>query len=474
MSLSNPSPICTVNATSTINGVDVLIADTNTIALADTAGVKQWSITCINTDDLLSSATITAGLTIDTIAKTATFYSPVAGSALIFQSKVNNGKDANGTVDPSLTTTFGVYVKTGLGFRVAAFDEKTEGSGSFGWITKINAMIRNNVVTPLSDVTVASLAVVHDATIGESLYVTQNTHLTGLLYCGNINSTGFSTSGIFSSANQLTCTTLAVTGASALHAVTCTTLGASGNATVGGTLGVTGATSCAAVTCTTLGASGNCTVGGTLGVTGAFTCTTLAASGNCTVGGTLGITGTLSAAAITCTALSLAGTAKVVLASRSITRTVAAAFIPLTANWAYDTNGGALATTSTTAGRAAIAINVPEGAVINTINVYFAGAAGHAGAPATPGSIRLYSKVPSTGVETAVTAAASTTYASAGAYEAVHAVTLSTIAYTVTRASTRLYVTFTSESGANALLGETIHGCDVTYTTTSMDDGPCN
>ncbi|WP_437767194.1 hypothetical protein WMF27_20460 [Sorangium sp. So ce281] len=144
------SPICTVNGSSTLNGVDVPAGSTVTIALADTAGIKSWSTSCINTDELLSSTTVTAGLTIDHVAKNATFTAPAAGSALIFQSKVNNGLDANGRQDPSLTTTFGVYVLTATGYRVGAFDETLEGSSQFGWISKFNALIRGVVVNPAS------------------------------------------------------------------------------------------------------------------------------------------------------------------------------------------------------------------------------------------------------------------------------------------------------------------------------------
>jgi len=150
MSLLHPSPLCTVDTFPTIDGVNVSPTGTITIALADTAGVKLWGISCINTDELLGAATITAGLTIDTVAKTATFTAPARGSALIFQSIVNGGKDANGAADPTMTVTFGVYVLTSSGFRVAAFDEKTEGDSSFGWITKVNALIRNGLVAAAS------------------------------------------------------------------------------------------------------------------------------------------------------------------------------------------------------------------------------------------------------------------------------------------------------------------------------------
>ena len=239
MSLSSPSPICTANATSTLNGVNVTAASTVTIALVDTAGVKQWSLSCINTDDLLSAATVTAGLAIDSVAKTATFTAPAAGSALIFKSVVNNGKDANGAVDPTLTTTFGAYVLTTSGYRTAAFDEKTEGSAAFGWITKINAVVRNNLVS--------------GASAGN-----------GILFSAGAYSVKPDANGSI------------VVAAGGVKVGTLPALTCSGNATVGGTLAVTGAATCAALSCTTLAASSNATVGGTLAVTGSTTCAALA------------------------------------------------------------------------------------------------------------------------------------------------------------------------------------------------------
>src|SRR4051812_21972208 len=134
MPLPAPSPTCTVDSSSTLNGVNVTAAATVTIALADTSGVKQWAITCIYTDDLLSATTVTSGLTVDDVTKTATFTAPAAGSALIFQSVVNRGKDANGVVDPSLTTTFAVFVLTAGAYRVGAFNETLEGNAAFGWV----------------------------------------------------------------------------------------------------------------------------------------------------------------------------------------------------------------------------------------------------------------------------------------------------------------------------------------------------
>jgi hypothetical protein len=139
------SPICTVNGNTTGNGVNVAANSVVTIAIADTAGVRSWSLRCISTDENHVAATITAGLSIDQITKTATFTSPnvTTGAALIFESMVNGGLDVNGRQDSSLTTRFGVFVLTSTGgLRIGAFDETLEGDASFGWTSKFNAAVR--------------------------------------------------------------------------------------------------------------------------------------------------------------------------------------------------------------------------------------------------------------------------------------------------------------------------------------------
>lgn len=139
------SPICTVNGNSTINGVNVAANSSVTIAIADTAGVKSWRLSCVSTDELHAKSTIDDGLTINQITKQATFTSPnvTTGAALIFESEINGGLDVNGRKDPALSTRFGVYVLTSAGgLRVAAFDETFEGSAMFGWTAKFNAAVR--------------------------------------------------------------------------------------------------------------------------------------------------------------------------------------------------------------------------------------------------------------------------------------------------------------------------------------------
>jgi hypothetical protein len=140
------SPICLVNSSSTINGVNVSGNSTITISLQDTAGVKQWSIQCISTDELHNKNNINNSLLIDLNTKTATFTSPIDdgyGSALIFESKINNGLDVNGRADSSLRTTFGIYIITGTARRVHAVNETTESNAEFGYTPDFNDVIRN-------------------------------------------------------------------------------------------------------------------------------------------------------------------------------------------------------------------------------------------------------------------------------------------------------------------------------------------
>ena len=78
------SPICKVNGNTTGNGVNVAKNTLTTIAIADTAGVKSWSLRCISSDENQVPATITAGLTVDQITKTATFTSPNTDNGVAF------------------------------------------------------------------------------------------------------------------------------------------------------------------------------------------------------------------------------------------------------------------------------------------------------------------------------------------------------------------------------------------------------
>jgi hypothetical protein len=139
------SPTCQVKDgagayQATTNGVNVTPANTVTINLVSGAGVTSWQIRCIYADETTTPSSIT--LTVDSVAKTATFTAPAAGKALIFESKVNGGLGVDGVEDESLTTTFGIFTLTASSKRVVALNQTFEGDATYGWTADLNAIIR--------------------------------------------------------------------------------------------------------------------------------------------------------------------------------------------------------------------------------------------------------------------------------------------------------------------------------------------
>lgn len=142
-----PSPLVEVKDgagayASAVGGVNVTPGNTITIHLIDSSA-DSWSIQCLTTDELSVAATVNAGLTINTLARTATFTAPVAGRAYRFQSRVNNGIGPDGKTVTSYTTTFCIYTRTAASRRVHAADETVESNATFGWIGDLNDIIRN-------------------------------------------------------------------------------------------------------------------------------------------------------------------------------------------------------------------------------------------------------------------------------------------------------------------------------------------
>ena len=141
------SPSCNVKDgagayTATTTGNNVTPGNAISIQLASVAGVSAWSISCVYTDELSNAVTVTSALTIDNLNKIATYIAPIAGRAYIFQSKINGGIDANGTVQPALTTTLGIYTLAASGNRVLAANETVEGNPTFGYVATINPALR--------------------------------------------------------------------------------------------------------------------------------------------------------------------------------------------------------------------------------------------------------------------------------------------------------------------------------------------
>jgi hypothetical protein len=431
MSLSHPSPLCNVNASPSINGVNVTAASTVTIALADTAGVKQWTLSCLNTDDLLVASTITAGLTINTVAKTATFTAPAVGSALILQSVVNNGKDANGAVDPTLTTTFGIYVLTTSGYRVAAFDEKTEGSSAFGWVTKLNAVVRNNLVagaTAGNGILFASGAYSVKPDPDGSIAVTASGVKVGVL----ASDAQHGTRGGGSTHAQVTGSTNGF-----MRAADKTIFDAATSAATASALAKRDA-------------SGNCSFA-------AVTCSGIANSGNATHAGTLGVTGTATLATVSCTQVTLK-TAVVETRVQSTTP------YGLSTQWAMDGAGSLTQVGTTQDSYLFIPLDIPNGVKLTSVSVHVQAAFGHSAFPAGKPTIGLDGYRATGFVVDPLVAPVADASPSLIGYQIGHAITISGLNLDIDRSVYNYRLFLTGEYGANSLAGLTVLGATATWT----------
>lgn len=202
---------------------------------------------------------------------------------------------------------------------------------------------------------------------------------------------------------------------------------------------------------------------------------TVTNSGTTNLNGNTNITSLLTlSAATTATNFTMGTTNRVKLTSRQLTRTVPAIFTPYTSGWSLQSDAaGTPVTTLASNQYGGFQISMPDGAVINSIKLYVEGGSGHAGAPANLPLAALYYKRPSIGGGGSVLASQGDVYGSAAAYENIHTITLNSISHTVAKDISKLILYFQSESGANAQTGYKIHGAEVTFTVTSMDDGQC-
>jgi len=142
-----PSPICLVNGYSSLNGYDTTPSQFITISLADDSGVNSWELKCIGTDNLITSVAINALLSHNTLTNVYTFTTPAValGSAIIFQSKINNAKDINGNYQNSYITNFELFSIGTYGYRLVAQNQSTEADTIDGWAPDINDILANGI-----------------------------------------------------------------------------------------------------------------------------------------------------------------------------------------------------------------------------------------------------------------------------------------------------------------------------------------
>lgn len=461
-----PSPICLVNSTATTNGVDVASSSLVTIQLADTSGVKQWSLTCINTDDSQSKASINSGLSVNQVTKTATFTAPDAGTdgaAFIFESKVNNGTDVNGRTDSTLTTRFGVYILTATSVRVAALDETTEGNAEFGWVVKFNDVIRNfgggNIVGPSSagsglvfsggayNVAVADSSITVNADsiqVGTISAAQHGTQTSGTLHAAATTAVA----GFMSAADKTKLDNAVSTATASRLAIR----DGSGNCSFATVTATTGAIT--TLNSTTANVTGTSTLG-TLSVTGTGTIATLSSTSGTvtTLGSTTGNITTVNSTTVN---------AANFLFSSSVSETRVLGFTPIAdGGWSFTGN---IWLNTNPAFNWYARIQLPHGVTLNSLSVRIDPAGGHVGLPAIMPQLTFKARSAATFAAAISDIVAVDTSANVAAYQANHLITMSSINHVVDASANQYIIVFDSEGGANSLSGLEMLGITATWT----------
>lgn len=175
---------------------------------------------------------------------------------------------------------------------------------------------------------------------------------------------------------------------------------------------------------------------------------------------------------LTIDALGLTGTARLTLAARSLTRVLRAGWRSQSTQWAFaDGQLKFFQSVGTGGGSAVQAIEVPDGATITGLTAYYTPPSGHSGAIGTLVLPQIFfGKMDTAGTATSI-ANAHDTSGSFAAYETRHALALTGLTEVVNNATTKYWIEFIPETGANALQHLELELATVTFTTSSYDDG---
>jgi hypothetical protein len=177
-----------------------------------------------------------------------------------------------------------------------------------------------------------------------------------------------------------------------------------------------------------------------------------------TMSGTLALT-----AATTASDITMSGTAKVKLASRSITRVQAIAPYPTSATWLIDAQGTPYQNVNNS-NLLVFALRVPHGATLTSVQ-----------ASITPGVHGTLPTMPTLAVGYNSSAGFSTIFSvsdgsALGVYNASHEFGQSGLSHVVDRSARRYVAVMAGETGANYIAGLTVNYIKCTYTITEYDE----
>jgi hypothetical protein len=176
------------------------------------------------------------------------------------------------------------------------------------------------------------------------------------------------------------------------------------------------------------------------------------ASGSCNFGGVCQFANVVATGSIDCTLLLVEKVCQAsgfALGSAVIeTRVMNGAAFAAASDWRETIDGF---WSNLTIGRSVrFDLDVPNGATLTSVSIFFHPAPGHVGLPAQMPVATVRAASSSTGLAASV-ATATDSSSTLSAYEAGHVLTVGGMAHTVDRSTERYHVTFTAEAGANAL-----------------------
>lgn len=147
------SPLCEIRHganpfVATGNGFDAPANSTVTVKLADTSLVSAWYLEIFGTDELSAVPSMTGvnGVThlVTTPSTQPTLTFPNAtGRTLLFRSTVTP------TSGPNISTTFGVFSLTDGNERCGAVGETRESHITYGWVPRLNRLLRGPTAVDL-------------------------------------------------------------------------------------------------------------------------------------------------------------------------------------------------------------------------------------------------------------------------------------------------------------------------------------
>lgn len=169
--------------------------------------------------------------------------------------------------------------------------------------------------------------------------------------------------------------------------------------------------------------------------------------------------------------VTMGGTTKLKLASRSLTRVMAAMWtVKTAADWTLPDGSGLITTTNTNSTPIYKPLDLPNGCTMTSVSVWIKPAGGHGALPASKPGLGLFKVSAATGVSTLITSMADAP-ASVPAYETRHTLDLSGLTEVIDKTAFQYFIQVFPEFGANAVAGAAFDDAVAVFTTTAQDDG---